>query len=155
MNKFCEIIYHPSRFVPPVCINILIYRYLNGVIDASKTEKSITLSLTIWGYPSRFSHYTLSDTKEATLRNVPQLVLYGIWEGQLQIWLSIKVTVSWYETFCSISWNTLFHPVKQADTCQSCDFRIARSFALLVNESGFFCIIISRKTWGITPNRDG
>ena len=112
MNKFCEIIYHPSRFVPPVCINILIYRYLNGVIDASKTEKSITLSLTIWGYPSRFSHYTLSDTKEATLRNVPQLVLYGIWEGQLQIWLSIKVTVSWYETFCSIPWNCLFQAEK-------------------------------------------
>ena len=41
---------------------MLIYRYLNSVIDTSKTEISLTLSLTIWGYPSRFSHYTLSDT---------------------------------------------------------------------------------------------
>ena len=38
---------------------MLIYRYLNSVIDTSKTEKSITLSITIWGYLSRFSanHY--------------------------------------------------------------------------------------------------
>ena len=35
-----------------------IYRYLDNVTDTSKTGKSITLSITIWGYPSRFSHYT-------------------------------------------------------------------------------------------------
>lgn len=43
-------------------INKLIYRCLNSVIDTSKMEKSITLSITIWGYPSRFSHYTLPNT---------------------------------------------------------------------------------------------
>ena len=32
------------------------------MIDTSKTEISLTLSLTIWRYPSRFSHYTLPDT---------------------------------------------------------------------------------------------
>ena len=95
MNKFCEIIYHPSRFVLLVCLNILIYRYLNGVIDASKTKKSITLSITIWGYPSRFSHYTLSDTAYHCLQ-----------------WHLRKVTVSWYETFCSIRWNCLFQAEK-------------------------------------------
>ena len=58
----------------------------------------------------------------------------------------MKHFVPYHETVCFKRRNTLFHPVKQADTCQSCDFRIARSFALLVNESGFFCIIISRKT---------
>ena len=31
-------------------------------MDSSKTEISITLSITIWGYPSRYSHYTLPDT---------------------------------------------------------------------------------------------
>ena len=148
MNKFCEIIYHPSRFVLLVCLNILICRYLNGVIDASKTEKSFTLSITIWGYPSRFSHYTLSDTA------------YHCWK--LAMASERKVTVSWYETFCSIPWNCLFQAEKHfVSPCETSRFSvllphpIARSFALLVNESGFFCIIISRKTWGITPNRDG
>ena len=31
-------------------------------MDTSKTEISITLSITIWGYPSQYSHYTLPDT---------------------------------------------------------------------------------------------
>ena len=62
MNKFYVIIYHPSRFVSILYLNILIFRYLNSVIDTSKTEISITLSITIWGYPSRYSHYTLPDT---------------------------------------------------------------------------------------------
>ena len=62
MNKFYVIIYHPSRFICITHLNILIYRHLNSVIDTSETEISITLSITIWGYPSRFSHYTLSDT---------------------------------------------------------------------------------------------
>ena len=58
VNKFFVIIYHPSRFASLVHFNRLIYSYLNSVIDASKTEISITLSITIWGYPSRFSHHT-------------------------------------------------------------------------------------------------
>ena len=62
MNKFYVIIYHPSRFVSILYLNMLIFRYLNSVIDTSKTEISITLSITIWGYPSRYSHYTLPDT---------------------------------------------------------------------------------------------
>ena len=62
MNKFYVIIYHPSRFVCIIHLYILIYRHLNSVIDTSKTEISLTLSITIWGYPSRYSHYTLPDT---------------------------------------------------------------------------------------------
>ena len=61
-REFYVIIYHPSRFASLIHLNILIYRYLNSVTDTSKTEKSITLSITIWGYPSRFSHYTLPNT---------------------------------------------------------------------------------------------
>ena len=62
MNSFYVIIYHPSRFACIIHLNMLIYRYLNSVIDTSKTEISLTLSITIWDYPSRFSHYTLPDT---------------------------------------------------------------------------------------------
>ena len=57
-NKFYVIIYHPSRFASVIYLNMLICRYLNGVTDTSETDKTITLSITIWGYPSRFSHYT-------------------------------------------------------------------------------------------------
>ena len=40
--------FHPSRFASLVHFNRLIYSYLNSVIDTSKTEISITLSITIW-----------------------------------------------------------------------------------------------------------
>ena len=153
MNKFYEIIYHPSRFAPLVYLNMLIYRYLNGVIDTSKTEKSITLSITIWGYPSRFSHYTLSDTAYHCWKHCN-----GIWERLHQG----KVTVSWNETFCFIPWNCSFQTEKHfVSSCETsryvsillppCVFNpasaIGRSFALLVTESSYFCIMISRKTW--------
>ena len=46
---------------------MLIYRHLNSVIDTSKTEISLTLSITIWGYPSRFSHYQISHSVVETL----------------------------------------------------------------------------------------
>ena len=81
MNKFYVIIYHPSRFVCIIHLYILIYRHLNSVIDTSKTEISLTLSITIWGYPSRFSHYTLSDTA------------YHCWKA-CDGWHLRKVTVS-------------------------------------------------------------
>ena len=92
MNKFYVIIYHPSRFAPLTPINMLIYRYLNSVIDTSKTEKSITLSITIWGYPSRFSHHTLSDTA------------YFCWNT-----LTMDGTRKWHGF---MEWNILFHTMK-------------------------------------------
>ena len=52
------------------------------MIDTSKTGKSITLSITFWGYPSRFSHYTLSNTA------------YHCWKACDGL-ASGKVTVSW------------------------------------------------------------
>ena len=107
MNKFYEIIYHPSRFAPLVYLNMLIYRYLNCVIDTSKTEKSITLSITIWGYPSRFSHYTLSDTA------------YHCWKAYNGL-ASEKVTVSWHEIFCFIPWNCSFQAEKHfVSSCET------------------------------------
>ena len=67
MNKFYVIIYHPSRFASLTHLDILIYRHLYGVIDTSKTEKSITLSITIWGYPcKRLRVYTLHNSKKSS-----------------------------------------------------------------------------------------
>ena len=103
MNKFCEIIYHPSRFVLLVCLNILICRYLNGVIDASKTEKSITLSITIWGYPSRFSHYTLSDTAYHCWK-LAMASGYGFMVWNI-LFHTMKLFVSSRETLCFTLWN--------------------------------------------------
>lgn len=60
-------IYHPSRFTHITDPNILIYRYLNSVIDTPKAEVSITLSITIWRYPSRFSHHQIPHTVVETL----------------------------------------------------------------------------------------
>ena len=99
MNKFYVIIYHPSRFACIIHLNMLIYRYLNSVIDTSKTEISLTLSITIWGYPSRFSHCTLSDTA------------YHCWKA-CDGWHLRKVTVSWHKTFCFVPWNCLFRLLK-------------------------------------------
>ena len=95
MNKFYVIIYHPSRFACIIHLNMLIYRYLNSVIDTSKTEISLTLSITIWGYPSRFSHCTLSDTA------------YHCWKA-CDGWHLRKVTVSWHKTFCFVPWKYVF-----------------------------------------------
>ena len=107
MNKFYVIIYHPSRFACITCLNILIYRYLNSVIDTSKTEISITLSITIWGYPSRFSHYTLSDTA---------YFCWNTYDG----WHLRKVTVSWHEIFCFIPWNCSFQAEKHfVSSCET------------------------------------
>ena len=106
MNKFCEIIYHPSRFAPLVYLNMLIYRYLNCVIDTSKTEKSITLSITIWGYPSRFSHYTLSDTAYhwKSLRWMASEKGYGFMAWNI-LFHTMKLFVSSGETLRFILWN--------------------------------------------------
>lgn len=60
-------IYHPSRFIVEIHINLLIYRYFNSVTDTPKTEISITLSLTIWLHPSRFSHHQVSHAVIKTL----------------------------------------------------------------------------------------
>ena len=46
---------------------MLIYKHLNSVTDTPKTEISITLSITILGYPSRFSHYQISHSVVETL----------------------------------------------------------------------------------------
>ena len=64
MNKFYVIIYHPSRFICITHLNILIYRHLNSVIDTSKTEISITLSITNSLHLSRFSAYLLAKSKK-------------------------------------------------------------------------------------------
>ena len=111
MNKFYVIIYHPSRFAPLTPINMLIYRYLNSVIDTSKTEKSITLSITIWGYPSRFSHHTLSDTAYHCWK------AYNGWHHRRLWFHGMKYFVSFHETVCFKRRNTSFHPVKRTDTC--------------------------------------
>ena len=107
MNKFYVIIYHPSRFASLTHLNILIFDNLNSVIDTSKTEKSITLSITIWGYPSRFSHYTLSNTA------------YHCWKAYNGL-ASEKVTVSWHEIFCFIPWNCSFQAEKHfVSSCET------------------------------------
>ena len=60
-------IYHPSRFIVEIHINLLIYRYFNSVMDTPETGISITLSLTIWLHPSRFSHHQVSHAVIETL----------------------------------------------------------------------------------------
>ena len=60
-------IYHPSRFIVEIHINLLIYRYFNSVMDTPETGISITLSLTIWLHPSRFSHHKISHAVIETL----------------------------------------------------------------------------------------
>ena len=60
-------IYHPSRFIVEIHINLLIYRHFNSVMDTPKTGISITLSLTIWLHPSRFSHHQVSHAVIKTL----------------------------------------------------------------------------------------
>ena len=114
-REFYVIIYHPSRFASLIHLNILIYRYLNSVTDTSKTEKSITLSITIWGYPSRFSHYTLPNTaynrlhlRWMAIRKVNGLRFHGM-----------KYFISYHETVCFKRRNTSFHSVKRTDTSQS------------------------------------
>lgn len=62
-----QLIYHPSRFIVKIHINLLIYRYFNSVMDTPKTGISITLSLTIWLHPSRFSHHQVSHAVIETL----------------------------------------------------------------------------------------
>lgn len=62
-----QLIYHPSRFIVEIHINLLIYRYFNSVMDTPKTGISITLSLTIWLHPSRFSHHQVSHAVIKTL----------------------------------------------------------------------------------------
>ena len=121
MNKFYVIIYHPSRFTSLTPINILIYRYLNSVIDTSKMGKSITLSITIWGYPSRFSHYTLSHTTYHCWKAC------NGWHQRRLRFHGMKYFVSFHETVCFKRRNTSFHPVKRTDTCghQSfCPYRV-------------------------------
>ena len=67
VEQSLQTIYHPSRFAIKTHINLLIYRYFNSVIDTPKTGISITLSLTIWRYPSRFSHHQIPHTVVETL----------------------------------------------------------------------------------------
>ena len=122
MNKFCEIIYHPSRFVPHVCINILIYRYLNGVIDASKTEKPSR-------YPSRFGviPHDFLTTLYQILHIIVESIAMASEKGCIRERLrfhGMKHFVLYHETVRSKRRNTLFHPVKQADTSQSCFRRV-------------------------------
>ena len=117
MNKFYVIIYHPSRFARITCLNILIYRNLNSVTDTSKTEKSITLSLTNWGYPSRFSHYTLPNTA------------YHCWKAY-DGWHQRNVTVSWHEIFYFIPRNCLFQAEKHfVSSCETNRYVVVYDFS--------------------------
>ena len=135
MNKFYVIIYHPSRFTSLTPINILIYRYLNSVIDTSKMGKSITLSITIWGYPSRFSHYTLSDTAYHCWKAC------NGWHQRRLRFHGMKHFVSYHETVRSKRRNTSFHPVKRTDTSHSRTllFLFLQIIALLLQKYPFCC----------------
>ena len=56
---------------------------------------------------------------------------------------AMKHFISCHETVCFKRRNTLFHPVKRTDTSRACFRPSAKDFALLVNEFGYFCIMIS------------
>ena len=143
MNKFYVIIYHPSRFASLAYLNILIFGHLNSVIDTSKTKKSITLSLTIWGYPSRFSHYTLPNTA------------YHCWkhcDGIRLRFHGMKYFISYHETVHFKRRNASFHPVKQTDTsppiARELWFTRKRIRFLLHNDQQKN-VIDNPKSWGI------
>jgi hypothetical protein len=55
---------------------------------------------------------------------------------------AMKHFMSCHETVCFNRGNTLFHPVKRTDTSRACFRPSAKDFALLVNEFGYFCIMI-------------
>ena len=135
MNKFYEIIYHPSRFAPYTYLNMLIYRHLNSVIDTSKTEKSITLSITIWGYPSRFSHHTLSDTAYYCWKACDG------WHQRRLRFHAMKYFVSYHETVRFKRRNTSFHPVKLTETSRARFRPIGKGFCFTRKQCGLTILV--------------
>ena len=58
----------------------------------------------------------------------------------------MKHFVSYHETVRSKRRNTSFHPVNEPIRHKAFALAKVQGFALLVNEFGYFCIMISRKT---------
>ena len=132
MNKFYVIIYHPSRFVSLIHLNVLIYRRLCGVIDTSKMEKSITLSITIWGYPSRFSHYTLYQL-QIFLLTLTMAIRHGFMEWNI-LFHTMKLFVSSGETLRFILWNEPIRLVPASAICKGFCFTRKQIRFLLHND---------------------